>query len=96
GILDGDGDLIRLPVQYRDGRTSGMVERSAQLISPERLYALTGNQIMGINTAFQLLAEKKYVLENGAVLLNIPDLLGYFLTGGGLFGGEHRLHHSAL
>ncbi len=81
GILDGDGDLIRLPVQYRDGRNSGMVERSAQLISPERLYALTGNQIMGINTAFQLLAEKKYVLENGAALLNIPDLLGYFLTG---------------
>ncbi|MBQ8962069.1 MAG: rhamnulokinase [Ruminococcus sp.] len=81
GILDSQGDLIRLPVQYRDRRTSGMVERSAEMISHERLYALTGDQIMEINTAFQLLAEKSYVLENGAALLNIPDLLGYFLTG---------------
>ena len=81
GILDKDGDLIRLPVQYRDGRTAGMIKKAEQRISREKLYSLTGNQLMEINTAFQLLAEKDYVLDNGAALLNIPDLLGYYLTG---------------
>ncbi len=72
------------PVQYRDKRTSGMTEEAARLINPRRLYELTGNQIMEINTAFQLLAEKKlrpYILENGFALLPTPDLLAYMLTG---------------
>ena len=39
---------------------------------------------MEINTAFQLLAEKRfrpYILENGGAMLNIPDLLAFMLTG---------------
>lgn len=61
-----------------------MTEEAARLIDPRRLYELTGNQIMEINTAFQLLAEKKlrpYILENGFALLPTPDLLAYMLTG---------------
>ena len=84
GILDSVGQLIGEPVQYRDSRTKGMVRKAEQYISKEKLYSLTGNQIMEINTAFQLLAEKEkrpYTLENGAAMLNIPDLLGYMLTG---------------
>lgn len=84
GIIDKNGSLIGNPVQYRDKRTSGMVDEAFRLIEPEKLYSLTGNQIMEINTAFQLLAEKKerpYALENGAAMLNIPDLLAFMLTG---------------
>lgn len=84
GIIDSSGALISNPVQYRDRRTAGMLKASGELISPERLYSLTGNQLMEINTAFQLMADKKqrpYILENGAAMLNIPDLLAYMLTG---------------
>ncbi len=84
GIIDSSGQLISAPVQYRDSRTAGMKAEAEQLIDMEQLYSLTGNQIMEINTAFQLLAEKKYrgyILENGEAMLNIPDLLGYMLTG---------------
>lgn len=84
GMIDSNGFLMSNPVQYRDRRTSGMIEAAEKLITLEKLYKLTGNQIMEINTAFQLLAEKKqrpYILENGAALLPTPDLLAYMLTG---------------
>ncbi len=84
GIIDGNGYLMSNPIQYRDKRTSGMIEETTKHITLDKLYELTGNQIMEINTAFQLLAEKvkrPYILENGAALLPIPDLLSYMLTG---------------
>lgn len=84
GIIDENGYLISNPVQYRDKRTSGMIEKADKLFPLSKLYNLTGNQIMEINTAFQLLAEKEkrpYILENGAALLPVPDLLTYMLTG---------------
>ncbi len=84
GIIDKNGCIMSNPVQYRDKRTSGMIDEAAKLISLEKLYRLTGNQIMEINTAFQLLAEKKYrpyILENGMAILPTPDLFAYMLTG---------------
>lgn len=84
GIIDKNGFLMSNPVQYRDKRTSGMIEKAAELMPLEEIYTLTGNQIMEINTAFQLLAEKEmrpYMLESGAALLPVPDLLAYMLTG---------------
>lgn len=84
GMIGKSGDIMGFPMQYRDSRTAGMSLRSRELIAPEKLYALTGNQIMDINTAFQLMAEKQrrpYMLDNGTAMLNIPDLLGYMLTG---------------
>ena len=84
GIIDENGFLIGNPIQYRDSRTTGMTALSDKLIGNDRLYELTGTQIMEINTAFQLLAEKQlrpYALENGEAILNIPDLLAYMLTG---------------
>ena len=55
-----------------------MIREAEKLIPLDKLYSLTGNQIMEINTAFQLLAEKNqrpYILENGYAVLPIPDLL---------------------
>lgn len=84
GLLDKDGRLLENPVHYRDSRTDGMLDKAFELIDRRRLYDLTGNQLMQINTAFQLLSLVKSRPEligraDRAVLM--PDLLGYFLSG---------------
>ena len=84
GIIGSDGQLLALPVHYRDSRTSGITTEADRLLGLKQLYALTGTQVMEINTAFQLLADKQSrpeLLENGCAMLNIPDLLGFMLTG---------------
>ena len=84
GIIGRDGTLLALPVQYRDGRTSGKALEADKLLGLRELYHLTGTQVMEINTAFQLLADKASrpeLLEIGCAVLNIPDLLGFMLTG---------------
>lgn len=79
GLLDDKG-LLAYPRHYRDPRTQGQLAKALEKISPEALYAATGNQLMEINTLFQLLTERE-VLENATTLLFMPDLFGYFLTG---------------
>ncbi len=84
GLIDRNGHLAANPVCYRDSRTAGILEKVFQVIPREELYALTGNQFMEINTAFQLYS---MVLANDPVLkiadklLFTPDLFNYFLTG---------------
>lgn len=78
GMLDGDGKLISLPVCYRDERTKNAVKKVFDKLSDKELYRLTGNQIMPINTLFQLCVEKA---ENADTLLFMPDLFAYFLCG---------------
>lgn len=84
GLLDENGKLLGLPVHYRDSRTNGVVEETLQKISAEELYRRTGNQILPINTLFQLLAlqkENPELLSRAEHLLFIPDLFAYHLTG---------------
>ncbi|MBP3922331.1 MAG: rhamnulokinase [Ruminiclostridium sp.] len=84
GLIDKKGKLLENPVHYRDSRTNGMVAASGEFISPERLYQLTGVQIMEINTAFQLLSllkKRKELLKRADKLLMMPDLFAYFLGG---------------
>lgn len=76
GMLDGDGKLISLPVCYRDERTKNAVKKVFDKLSDKELYRLTGNQIMPINTLFQLCVEKA---ENADIFLFMPDLFAYFL-----------------
>ena len=78
GMLDGDGKLISLPVCYRDERTKNAVKKVFDKLSDKELYRLTGNQIMPINTLFQLCVEKA---ENADTFLFMPDLFAYFLFG---------------
>ncbi|MCM1284891.1 MAG: rhamnulokinase [Acetobacter sp.] len=78
GLLNENDELIGLPVNYRDIRTSGMVDRILEKIFPYDLYKATGNQIMPINTLFQLTAEKK---KNAKTLLFMPDLFVWALCG---------------
>lgn len=84
GLIGKDGKLLRKPVHYRDSRTKGMVERVSQIISSGKLYNLTGNQIMELNTIFQLYSEVidcKEVFDDIDKILLMPDLLNFLLTG---------------
>ncbi len=82
GLLDTDGHLLANPVHYRDARTNGKPEQAAARMSAEELYAHTGNQIMAINTLFQLLALREQdpeLLQKAAQILFMPDLFAALL-----------------
>ncbi len=86
GLLDADGNLLKQPYCYRDGRTDGVIEEVFGAIPRDQLYMETGIQIMFLNTIFQLAAERKCsdaLLEKADRLLFIPDLLNYWLCGVG-------------
>jgi rhamnulokinase len=57
-FVDESGDLVDLPFAYRDDRTAGW-ESVARRIGRDRLYETTGVQLMGINTIFQLAADRR-------------------------------------
>ncbi|MEX2381269.1 MAG: rhamnulokinase family protein [Opitutales bacterium] len=84
GLIDASGSLLGLPVQYRDGRTDGFMEKAFKKMPAKELYTATGNQFMFYNTVFQFLAEAE--LHPGRLgaatrFLMMPDLFNYWLTG---------------
>ncbi len=84
GLLDADGHLLENPVHYRDTRTAGIFDRAFSRLSKEELYRTTGNQLMEINTVFQLSAlceTRPALLEQAQTLLFMPDLFSFMLTG---------------
>ncbi len=84
GLLDEQGKLLGDPVHYRDARTNGEVERALSVLPAQQLYAATGNQIMPINTLFQLLALRKQqpeIWKRAHRLLFMPDLIIHRLCG---------------
>lgn len=84
GLLDKEGNLLGNPYHYRDGRTDGMIEKAAQLVSKNEIYRQTGIAFQKFNTLYQLLSMKlnnPSMLEKAETLLFMPDLLNYFLTG---------------
>ncbi len=84
GLLDRRGDLVGNPVNYRDRRTVPMPEEVFKTVPQGEIYARTGIQFMHFNTLYQLyyLATREpEKLQNTEMLLQIPDLFAYFLTG---------------
>ena len=81
GLLDKNGKLLGIPYSYRDSRTANAVDNVRKKISDEEMYKLSGLQIMNINTLYQLCSEPDYIINNAEIMLCIPDLLNYFLTG---------------
>ncbi len=84
GLLDKQGNLIGNPVNYRDPRTNGMMERVFERVPREQVFDQTGIQFMPINTLYQLMS----MVETGSpqfeiaeTFLTAPDLLNYWLTG---------------
>jgi len=81
-LLDAKHRVLGLPFHYRDPRTAHMAERAFSRVPREELYAVTGIQIMPINTVFQLLADEGTVALGGAKRLAfVPDLFALWLTG---------------
>ena len=78
-LLDKDGKIIHEPFHYRDERTKDALEKAFSRLSSDEIYEETGNQIMNINTLFQLLSDDN--LEKADKLLFMPDLFSYLLTG---------------
>lgn len=83
-LLDGAGNLLGMPRQYRDPRHRGMPAVMHSLIPELEIFAHTGIKTNFYNSSVHLLAEKQArsaALAHARQLLFIPDLLGYWLTG---------------
>ncbi len=55
-LLDGQDNLLGNPFHYRDPHTRGALAAALQRVPREEIYAQTGNQLIEINTLFQLLS----------------------------------------
>jgi len=69
------------PFCYRDVRTERSESEVHALISPERLYELTGTQILRINTIYQLFADKLAGKGEATPWVNLPEYITYRLCG---------------
>lgn len=83
GILNKNGELLENPVSYRDCYNLVGYNEARKILSLKEIFMRTGNQIMSINTLFQLLTLKKENknYKNISTVLMMPDLINYYLTG---------------
>ena len=85
GLLDKNGNLCSIPINYRDHMTDGMMEKAfAEVMSKEEIFEKTGLAFNQFNTLYQLYALKLMddpSLEIAQDLLFMPDLMVYLLTG---------------
>ena len=84
GLLDGNGELLGMPHQYRDSRFEGMAAAMHAILPEAEVYARTGIKTNFYNSSLHLLAESRKsspALANAENLLFVPDLLAYWLTG---------------
>ncbi|MGH9521769.1 MAG: rhamnulokinase [Terriglobales bacterium] len=79
--LDRDGQALEDPFCYRDERTIAAESAVSSLISRERLYELTGIQLMRLNTVYQLYADKLAEKNSAATWLNLPEFVSHYLGG---------------
>lgn len=83
-LLGADGRPVEAPYIYRDRRTQGAMEGFFGRMGRERLFDLTGIQLMQINTVFQLYSmvrDGSEALRKAAALLFMPDFFSYLLSG---------------
>lgn len=84
GLLDARGELLGLPLAYRDPRHEAGMRAVLARIGADRLYGTTGLQPLPFNTLFQLAAMQRRgdsALSAAGRLLMMPDLFHYFLSG---------------
>lgn len=79
--LADDGSLLGPPFCYRDERTRAAMEKLLERISAERLYALTGIQLLSLNTLFQLYTDNCAGIPPREPWLNLPEYVTYLLGG---------------
>ncbi|AIQ54374.1 rhamnulokinase [Paenibacillus sp. FSL R7-0331] len=84
GFLDRKGQLLYAPHHYRDQRTAACAPILEELLPPDEQFRLTGNQSARINTVYQLFAdleESPWLRETADMMLLMPDLFHYLLSG---------------
>lgn len=82
--LGADGQALRDPYSYRDGRTQGRIAQALAAVPADDLYARTGLQLLEFNTLFQLLADREdepEMLAATTCRLLLADYLLYRLSG---------------
>jgi len=79
--LNENGDAIADPFCYRDERTQDAEKKVHEIIAPSRLYSLTGIQLLGLNTLYQLYADKLAGRSPSTAWLNLPEYVTYRLGG---------------
>lgn len=75
------GQARENPFCYRDLRTEAAEEKVHAILAPPILYALTGIQILRINTLYQLYADKLAGADLHAPWLLLPEYITYRLGG---------------
>src|ERR1700737_3110493 len=79
--LDDDGNQIANPFCYRDERTIAAEQEVHRVLSPAKLYSLTGIQLLRINTLYQLYADGQAGIDPFKRWLNLPEFVTYRLGG---------------
>ena len=79
--LSENGDAIADPFCYRDERTQDAENKVHQIIPPSRLYALTGIQLLGLNTIYQLYADNLAGRNSRSAWINLPEYVTFRLGG---------------
>lgn len=77
--LEPKGEPTGNPYCYRDERTLATLKDIHSRISPQRLYELTGVQILSLNTLYQLRADRES--EQSLSWVNVPEYLMHRLGG---------------
>jgi Sugar (pentulose and hexulose) kinases len=83
-LIAKDGTILGAPYAYRDPHTQGMPEKFFEIVPRDKVYGLTGIQVMNFNSLYQLFALKQNnssLLEAASEILFMPDALSYMLTG---------------
>ena len=83
-MLAEDGSILGAPYAYRDPHTVGAPEKYFEIVPREKVYDLTGIQVMNFNSLYQLFAlnhADNSLLKATKEILFMPDALAYMLTG---------------
>lgn len=75
------GKPVEEPYCYRDVRTEEAATRVHKILPPQRLYGLTGIQILRLNTIYQLYADKLAKQLPEIPWVNLPEYMSYRLGG---------------
>ncbi|HEY5592989.1 MAG TPA: FGGY-family carbohydrate kinase [Paludibacter sp.] len=83
-LIAEDGSILGTPFAYRDPHTVGAPEKYFEIVPREKVYDLTGIQVMNFNSLYQLFALSQAdnsLLKATKEILFMPDALAYMLTG---------------
>lgn len=83
-LLNKENERVGLPIAYRDRRTDGVMAQVIKDLGAEKLYSLTGIQLLPFNTLYQLKAlteQQPELIEQISHMLLMPDYFYHRLTG---------------